>query len=171
MNNKQYPTRMHEVLGVEPYERFSISSTTPWHGRWLFVDERGDLREEGVKPPFDRAAVFLVNHPECIIRKPRLSEEQVKELKALLVFDKKWLVKEVELLGIVWAFSEKPTREEDGGWWSDEIENNFVMTLPLGAAVNSLVSSSDLAPLDIVATLRDAGVTLTDPNQPQSEVE
>lgn len=154
--NKRYPTRTHEVLGVEVDEEFEIID---YPGVTFLVPENGWMYVKwpsGKKIAGQDYWASAINHG--ITRRPRLTQEQIKELKALLVFDKKWLVKEVESLGAVMAFSEKPTREEDGGWWSDEIENNFVMTLPLGAAVNGLVSSSDNAPLDIVATLKAAGV-------------
>ena len=162
MSDKRYPTRMHEVLGVEPYERFSISSTTPWHGRWLFVDECGDLREEGVKPPFDRAAVFLVNHPECIIRKPRLTGEQVRVLEALYeVFDFKWLAKQKD--GQVMAYANRPNKSDDwyGCWFSGEGDNeeDYGWKVKASSPVCGLISWSDPEPLDIVQTLtaeRDA---------------
>ena len=79
MSDKRYPTRMHEVLGVAPGERFQIKGQMPWYDQNFYVDENGDVRREGWSPPLDRAAVYLVNHPERITRHTRLTLELESE--------------------------------------------------------------------------------------------
>lgn len=156
MSDTRYPTRMHEVLGVELGERFQIKGQTPRYDQNFFVDENGDVRREGWSSPFDRAAVYLINHPERIIRRPRLTDEQVAQLKALVTLGFKWLAKQRK--GYVMFFHKKP--HKNGIWFSgtgDEQED-FGVELPNDTHLSSLVSWSDPSPLDIVATLKAAGV-------------
>jgi hypothetical protein len=96
----------------------------------------------------------LVNHPERITRRPRLTEEQMAQLKALVTLGYGWIVKDLE--GLPYACASKPKKERDdwrgGGAFIDLypfMPTNCLMDLP---------DWSDPEPLDIVQTLRDAGV-------------
>lgn len=144
---KRYPTRMHEVLGVEAFEQFQIKGVSGH----FFLTAAGQIcsNEAGMDNNY---LVDAINHG--IIRKPRLSEEQVKKLHAALLLGFKWLT--VNSIDELWLFGTKP-RKFNFGWGRSEGE---VACLTLGnhLGLSSLVSWSDPEPLDIVQTLKAAGV-------------
>lgn len=73
---RNYPTRMHEILGVEAFEPFQIKGV---YGHF-FLTAAGDIcsKEAGMDNNY---LLYAINHG--INRRPRLSEEHVKQLKAL----------------------------------------------------------------------------------------
>lgn len=144
---KQYPTRMHEVLGVEPEERFSVYCGG-LENKNFYVHKNGDVLQDGVHMPDHRLAVFLVNHPERIIRRPRLTEEQVERLKAWLVVGFRWMAKDKEEVDIC-VYLNKPKKYEEAGIWGEGGKFGYVI-----GPEKELVSWSDPEPLDIVATLK-----------------
>lgn len=79
MSDTRYPTRMHEVLGVEGEEIFTIKGS---EDELYLLDVLGTMNivnnDRPVTPWEYRCAIV-----NGIIRKPRLSEEQVKQFKAL----------------------------------------------------------------------------------------
>ncbi len=80
--------RLAEVLGVEVGERFHIDSE--YGGREIWIDKDGDVCTCGDGPldPFD---IFdAINHPESIIRNPRLTEPEIAICKAV---GAKWVSK------------------------------------------------------------------------------
>jgi len=150
MSEKRYPTRMHEVLGVEPEERFRVKDFNDEffvniHGKMMLAVPSGHLRASG------EIVAHAINHG--INRRPRLTEEQVAQLKALVTLGYGWIVKDLE--GLPYACASKPKKERDdwrgGGAFIDLypfMPTNCLMDLP---------DWSDPDPLDIVQTLREAG--------------
>ena len=155
MSDKRYPTRMHEVLGVATEERFTHSE---YGDREFWLSESGltyRICDDGTSIPATQGRLVLfINNPERITRRPRLTEEQVKQLQALVTLGYGWIVKDLE--GLPYACASKPKKERDdwrgGGAFVDLypfMPTNCLMDLP---------DWSDPEPLDIVQTLRDAGV-------------
>lgn len=149
MSDKSYPTRMHEVLGVETGEVFD------YEGRTWTINESGLLSIVSKRPGWyevvsPSAVCLMINH------RPRLTEEQVAQLKALVTLGFKWLAKQRK--GYVMFFQKKP--HKNAIWFSDtgDEQEDYGVVLPNDTHLSSLVSWSDPAPLDIVQTLRDAGV-------------
>ena len=165
MNNKQYPTRMHEVLGVDPWERFDVK----WKDctKTFRTDNFGNVQDMEFYDSSDDTCYpangwdvsYMVNHPDRITRRPRLTEEQVKQLQALVTLGFRWLFFTHATANDSWLYatSNKPTYAElewDGyvGWfWSGE------RLRIKGSPLNDLERVCADAPLDIVQTLRDAG--------------
>lgn len=71
--------RLAEALGVEVGEKFGCL----WVRRATFhVDKCGELcDEEGL--PHPTVAVDMINHPEIVRRRPRWTEQEVKDAKAI----------------------------------------------------------------------------------------
>ena len=72
--------RICEVLGVEPEERFSIGQYEYW------VDQNGDMWcEAGAEGKLACGGVLCaaINHPDRIIRKPRFTQQEVEDAKAI----------------------------------------------------------------------------------------
>ena len=158
MSDKRYPTRMHEVLGVEPEERFTYSEWEFW------LSESGLLYricDDGTSILATQGRlVFFINNPEHITRRPRLTEEQVKRLRALVTLGFKWLAKQRK--GCVMFFQKKPHKNAIGFSGTGDEEEDYGVVLPNDTHLSSLVSWSDPEPLDIVQTLRDAGEEVND---------
>ena len=106
----RYPTRMHEVLGVEPEEWFTYSE---YGDRRFWLSESGLLYricDDGTSIPATQGRLVLfINNPERITR--RLTEEQVAQLKALVTLGYGWIVKDLE--GLPYACASKPKKERD----------------------------------------------------------
>jgi len=152
MSEKKYPTRMHEILGVEPNERFKVQQ---WHEKnEAYVDDKGDvilvLSNEFPQQLDAHHVCLLVNHPERIIRKPKPTKEQIKILKAALALGFKWLAKDKNGSTFIYKLAPK---KSDRFWMFGG--QDIVIT---SERVGDLVSWSDPEPLDIAATLKAAGV-------------
>ena len=155
MSDKRYPTRMHEVLGVEPEERFTYSE---YGDRKFWLSESGlmyRICDDGTSIPATQGAlVFFINDPERITRRPRLTEEQEAQLKALDTLGFKWLAKDEN--DEVAAFKGRP--DKGRGQWQDGGEYIVLYPFMPTNCLMDLPDWSDPEPLDIVQTLRDAGV-------------
>ena len=72
-------TRMHEILGVEPFEKFQVVGG--YEGRNYSLDKDGWMRWGDSNWESDVEDVYnAINNG--IIRKPRLTNEQEEQLKA-----------------------------------------------------------------------------------------
>ena len=153
MSEKRYPTRMHEVLGVEPEERFTHSE---YGDRKFWLNGSGLMycvNDDGTSIPATQGAlVFFINNPERITRRPRLTEEQVKRLRALIVLEAMYLAKNKD--GSVGAFTSKPQR--NALYWNTNDSYVFYINI-VGTCLSELVSWEDPEPLDIVQVLRQNG--------------
>ena len=70
--------RICEVLGVEPEERFSVGQYEYW------FDQCGDMWcKAGTEEKMACGGVLcnIINHPDCIIRKPRFTQQEVEDAK------------------------------------------------------------------------------------------
>ena len=211
MSDKRYPTRMHEVLGVEPNELFVIKGS---EGQF-YLNDSGDFRfvrdldkriTDDVNPYSITKAINhgITCHPrlteeaqekedhiirlermrsqkdqwangkhahwletpadhakdrdaldaaiEALTGKSRLTEEQVKRLRALIALEAMYLAKNKD--GSVGAFTSKPQR--NALYWNTNDSYVFYLSI-VGTCLSDLVSWSDPAPLDIVQVLRQNG--------------
>jgi hypothetical protein len=154
MSEKNYPTQMHEILGVEPGEPFEIEG---YLGKYCIADD-GVLREYGTCESITGYITCnIINHPERIIRRMRLTEEQVYALEALYrLFGARWLIKTGQgVLGIS-CRSKQPIKEPWG--WSMGGNGILVGNRKLLSCLEWFISQDDPEPLNIVQTLRYAGV-------------
>lgn len=156
-DNRNYPTRMHEILGVQTGQEFSLDSHYPLYVNKM--DDYGTVRDNFGREVGASVIADMVNHPERIIRKPRLTEEQIAQLKALMAFTMKWMAK--DMLDHVYAYNFKPQKSREEWVLPDDLIGHGTsdyMELPHRCAVFDLVSWFDDEPLDIAQCLRDNGV-------------
>ena len=73
--------RIAEILGVEVGERFSVEGQRG--GDPLYVNRDGWVRYVGDGAISTSAVTIAINHPDRIIRKPRWTEQDVEDAKAL----------------------------------------------------------------------------------------
>jgi len=145
-DTKRYPTRMHEVLGVEPGERFTYSE---YGDKEFWLSKSGLMHricDDGTSIPTTQGTLVLfINHPEGIIRKPRLSEYAIDILKALKTLGYEWVRMDNQFC--MWAYNSHPYREN----WDKK-------TLISGTCYGEVLPIlKHKEPLDIVATLKAAG--------------
>jgi hypothetical protein len=71
--------RICEVLGVEVGEKFTIADTDYW------IEKNGAIFSDGNQRDLVGVSLIcdVVNHPDRIIRKPRWTEQEVEDAKAL----------------------------------------------------------------------------------------
>ena len=144
--------RMHEILGVEPMQANTYrDGDKELH---FYVDSDGRPRCLGDTPLTAYEICLLINHPERIIRKPRLTGEQVAELKALATLGLRYTTK--SRIGQIISHGNKPRKMETH--WASERSINEPGFIHVNEVLGNLVSWSDPEPLDIVQTLKDAGV-------------
>lgn len=70
--------RICEVLGIEPEERFSVGQYEYW------FDQCGNMWcKAGTEEKMACGGVLcnIINHPDCIIRKPRFTKQEVEDAK------------------------------------------------------------------------------------------
>ena len=147
MSDKRYPTRMHEVLGVEPFEKFQVVGG--YEGRNYSLDKDGWMRWGDSYWEADVEDVYnAINNG--ITRRPRLTEEQVKRLRALIALEAMYLAKNKD--GSVGAFTSKPQR--NALYWNTNDSYVFYLSI-VGTCLSELVSWEDPEPLDIVQGLRE----------------
>ena len=73
--------RIWEMLGVEVGERFNVyGNCLDWH-----VDEKGHVVSDDDKRCVDDVIYLAINHPDCIIRRPRFTQQEVERAKAIKV--------------------------------------------------------------------------------------
>lgn len=150
MTDKRYPTRMHEVLGVETGELFSIYEFAD--DELAYVDTNGNvLSAKNNIPVGPYTLTVAINHG--ITRRPRLSEVQVKKLHAALLLGFKWLA--VNSVDELWLFGTKPRKFNLG--WGEGTFGEARIVFKGNSDLSSLVSWSDPEPLDIEATLKANG--------------
>ena len=69
--------RLCEVLGVDVDEVFTIA-TPVRKSTYCRIDEKGKIYNTCVE-----TLCYAINHPDCIIRKPRWTEQEVEDAKAI----------------------------------------------------------------------------------------
>ena len=84
--NKQDKPRICEVLGVEVGERFDVKGEYRYTG--LQVLENGIVRrvhdDGSLGNKLGTGAIcYLINHPECIVRRKRFTVQEIEDAKAI----------------------------------------------------------------------------------------
>ena len=72
--------RICEVLGVEVGEKFSTESTS---GMTYHITQSGAFLDSAGNYPNAHVVCDLISHPDHIIRKPRFTEQEVEDAKAI----------------------------------------------------------------------------------------
>ena len=152
--------RMHEILGVEPGEVFVYNSIYCNEVKYN-LDAQGNMYravENHKRVPSPREIVDIINHPERIIRKPRLTDGQIEALMILHThFGAKWLATDgPEDDRFVEAFFDKEKPGMNKGFWFGENWFHISFQAPIRKEIEPLLNPNE--PLDIVQTLKDAGV-------------
>ena len=146
--------RMHEILGVEPFEKFQVVGG--YEGRNYSLDKDGWMRWGDSNWESDVEDVYnAINNG--IIRKPRLTWEQFIILKAVKMLGCNWFTKDDD--GRIEGWEIKP-RKTTGAWLEgvgDTLKSCFVNLAGAKAMKIEQIITYD-EPLDIVQTLKDAEV-------------
>ena len=151
--------RMHEILGVEPGERFTIIIYPAYDVVW--VDRAGypycEVNGNSKSLPSD-TLVVIINNPELIIRKPRLTDGQIEALLILRIhFGAHWLTTDGPEDGrFVEVFSDKEKPKINKGFWFGKDWFNLGFETPIRKKIEPLLNPNE--PLNIVHTLKNAGV-------------
>ena len=161
MSEKRYPTRMHEVLGVAENEEFYSEDKM-----LLRVNHLGRIERKMDTHPCGWDLMCNTRRVEdCInngiIRKRKLDGCQIHLLMLLsLDLGLRWLT--IDSAGVIVAWEEKPVRIAHS--WVRNVEdiNRYVVSSNKCPDLATIVSWSDPEPLDIVQTLRDAGVVVSE---------
>ncbi len=152
MSDKRYPTRMHEVLGVEPGEPFKIIGSQCIDDFCISIEGRLQHADNPGLACCRSDLEYAINNG--ITRRPRLTEEQEAQLKALDTLGFKWLAKDEN--DEVAAFKGRP--DKGRGQWQDGGEYIVLYPFMPTNCLMDLPDWSDPAPLDIVQVLREKGV-------------
>lgn len=88
---KMNKPRICEILGVEPYEKFTVGDFTYWIDpdgyMWLEKEIGGQMECSGI-------LCTAINHPERITRKPRFTQQDIDDAKMIkAVFGKNGTIK------------------------------------------------------------------------------
>lgn len=86
MEAKQDKPRICDVLGVEVGERFAFTDVVGNVYKNIWVDADGDIysRVEAHRERMSGSDVcYLINHPECIVRRKQFTEQEVEDAKAI----------------------------------------------------------------------------------------
>lgn len=155
MSDKRYPTRMHELLTkpgelpLQTGEIFTINEDDygfyhmlDCEGQIIFADQE-DAKEYRITADMVTSAI---NHG--ITRRPRLTEDQVRHLKGLYLLGFRWIERDEHDALVAWEnYDDK----------ADVFQNDFLPLSYRSYQVLIVVPTRN-APLNIVQTLRDAGV-------------
>ena len=150
--------RIHEILGIEPGETAVFQGSEPMEKRNIRINEVGKVEFQALYTGEwyvinVSTLCYIIDHPESIIRKPRLTEKQKTELKHLAALGLKYLT--TDWKGWINARDVKPTNT-----------TGFVRHLHIfgvthkshAGSLADLVSWDDPEPLDIIQTLKDNNV-------------
>ncbi len=154
MRTQKYPTNMHAILCVEPYQLFTYGDET----QCFYVTLQGYVHEclkNGKISHLDNSASTrricqLVNNPQKINIIPDFTEEQLRKLSALYDFGMRYLihVNTDKQYNMLYATVKMPTWAEKNGWlWCGE----FIMID--NSCLNDLNKSYSKAPLEIETIL------------------
>ena len=156
MTERNYPTRLHEVLGVATEEWFTYSE---YGDRKFWLSESGlmyRICDDGTSIQTEQGTLVLfINNPERITRRPRLTEEQVAMLKAAWALGARYIAREGNS-GL--RLSDNAPIVLMGGRLKITDDNLTMYIESYSNPLVELVKQSDPAPLDIVQMLRQNGV-------------
>ena len=155
--------RIHEILGIEPGETAVFQGSEPMEKRNIRINEVGKVEFQALYTGEwyvinVSTLCYIIDHPESIIRKPRLTEKQKTELKHLAGLGLKYLT--TDWSGWLHARDVKPTKTSC--CWADlsgyAFAQRFLTHKSRSGALADLVSYDDSEPLDIIQTLKDNNV-------------
>jgi len=157
MTERNYPTRMHEVLGVEPHEPFEVKG----HDGNFILDSSGAVRfgKHFEHSAYSEFVAEIINYPERITRRPRLTEEQVAMLKAAWALGARYIAREGNS-GL--RLSDNAPIVLMGGRLKIADDNLTMYIESYSNPLVELVKQSDPEPLDIVQVLRENGCEVDD---------
>lgn len=75
--------RICEVLGVEVNQNFQFNDFPFDEPKTYFVDANGEIRNAHGGEVASSELCYIINHPDCILRKPRWTEQEVERAKAI----------------------------------------------------------------------------------------
>lgn len=75
--------RICEVLGVEVNQNFQFNDFPFDEPKTYFVDANGEIRNAHGGEVASSELCYIINHPDCIIRKLRWTEQEVERAKAI----------------------------------------------------------------------------------------
>lgn len=84
--NKQDKPRICEVLGVEVGERFEFVNSCGHRYTSVAVDRAGHILYEQLgccKELSGNNVCHLINHPECIVRRKRFTEQEIEDARSM----------------------------------------------------------------------------------------
>ena len=150
---------MHELLEVEPGEVYEYEKGISTFA--FYIDETGQVY--GVdNSETDRLSAYyitkLINEPEGIIRKPRLTEEQIRHLKGLALLGFNYIAKDRS--GLSYVYTNKPSKTVKV--WISKTGLIHLLSSLNALDLCFLVSWDDPEPLNILETLKAAGVEISD---------
>ena len=76
--------RICEVLGVEVWELFGFNDFPFDEPKEFMVNENGEIRPNGDGCITPSEICYIINNADCIIRKPRWTEQEVEDAKTIL---------------------------------------------------------------------------------------
>lgn len=149
-------TKVHELLGVEPNERFKIMSCGTTYVSDYYINSKGTLWECGdkgeMREPGNSFLTGLLNGNLKIIRRPTLTDEQREVLELLRNIGLNKVARDED--GSITAFEKCPVKGRD--YWLSGAEGGYCETQRL-SCLRPLIPDWTV-PLDIEQTLREAGV-------------
>jgi hypothetical protein len=149
---------MHELCQVEPGEVATYQDVDPKNNFNFKVTMYGEPVFENSSFLEPGKIVKIINHPDRIIRRPKVTDEQLYALEAVYrLFGMKWLT--MGPTGYAYFSVDKPEKHSNG-WIVNRMLGEPMCTNTIRADLSSLVSWSDPEPLDIVQTLRANGVEI-----------
>ncbi len=127
MSDEKKP-RLAEVLGVDVGERFKMGCFP----ELVYITEDGDLVSTGSGAICSKWMTDAINHPESIIRAPRLTEAEMAICKAV---GARWVTRNDTLCSDVYLWAEKPEKRDNV--YSGEATNLAIVRDELFPSVES----------------------------------
>lgn len=75
--------RICEVLGMEVNQNFQFNDFPFDEVKSYFIGTDGEIRNVHGGEVASSELCYIINHPDCIIRKPRWTEQEVERAKAI----------------------------------------------------------------------------------------
>ena len=127
--------RLAEVLGVEVGEKFTLRDGKE-ELSGLHVEEDGTIHDRYEASVSGSIYSFLINHPESIIRAPRLTEPEIAICKAV---GAKWVAREKDSAWVT-LHLEKPEQFQPGNYgyrdYIGTLDENLFPSVALGACIS-----------------------------------
>jgi hypothetical protein len=157
---RNYPTRIHELLELEPYEQFDIRG----YDETFYLSQGGtvhEVKENTLNEPVAQLMLsILIQDPFLILRKPNLiikDKGELKILEGLYLKGYRYMVKDSH--GCLFAYKEEPWKN-DKEWKSATGVDWVLVLIELFWGVFNMCKFSDSKPLEIAEVLKANGVEI-----------